>query len=343
MCQAFQASGNNLTLIIPEIKETFDILDYYSVQKKFKINKIPVKSPRGKTTIFLLKAIKKIKKQKPDFVFTRSLSGAFFCTLFGVPTILELHGPVGKKNFYFRQILKKKSIIKIIVLSKKLQDFLIKEFKIPRKKIQVEYNGADLPISGEKVPKIEFPNEDLSLNVGYIGQLYPGKGMEIVEYLAKNCPWAFFHIVGGIEKDILYWKERLIGRKNLKFYGFLPYEEAEKIRLSMDVLLAPCKKDVSVYSGVTFQQEFSPPIKIFEYMATGKAIIASNFLDEVLTNKENSFLCDPFDFQSWENALIKLKDEKLREKFGREAKEEFLKKFTWEKRAERILKNLDRG
>jgi len=56
--------------------------------------------------------------------------------------------------------------------------------------------------------KVKLSNNK-ALRVGYIGHLYSGKGMEIISKLIKHCEWADFHIVGGTEKDLSFWKSKL--------------------------------------------------------------------------------------------------------------------------------------
>ena len=85
------------------------------------------------------------------------------------------------------------------------------------------------------------------------------------------------------------------------------------------------------------------PLKIFEYMSMGKVIICSDFKDlrEVLRNNENSLLVKHDDLNSWQRALQSASQNKsLREKLGKEAKENFLERYTWDKRARFILREI---
>ena len=45
------------------------------------------------------------------------------------------------------------------------------------------------------------------INIGYVGHLYTGKEWNIDE-LSKNVPSVDFHVVGGLEQDIEYWKSK---------------------------------------------------------------------------------------------------------------------------------------
>ena len=79
-------------------------------------------------------------------------------------------------------------------------------------------------------------------------------------------------------------------------------------------------------------------MKIFEYMAAAKPIIASDLpvLREVL-NDSNAILVDPEDIDAWRDALAALRDPKRREQLGRKAHDDFLRSYTWQARASRVL------
>ena len=87
--------------------------------------------------------------------------------------------------------------------------------------------------------------------------------------------------------------------------------------------------------------KFMSPLKMFEYMATGKPIIASNHdvIKEILSNEKNSLLVEPDNISQWCNAIKKLKsDSKLAYNLGKNAKDD-VRKFTWSERSKMILNN----
>ena len=77
---------------------------------------------------------------------------------------------------------------------------------------------------------------------------------------------------------------------------------------------------------------------MFEYMAHGKAIVASDLpvLREVL-HEGIALLVHPDCFDGWREAIRSLASEARRETLGRAAKQEFETKYTWTRRMERIL------
>ena len=85
------------------------------------------------------------------------------------------------------------------------------------------------------------------------------------------------------------------------------------------------------------------PLKMFEYMAAGKAIVSSDLpaLREVLTDGEDALLVPAADVDAWEEAVDRLlADEALRTRLGVAAQKKLLRDFTWEARAERVLQGL---
>ena len=75
---------------------------------------------------------------------------------------------------------------------------------------------------------------------------------------------------------------------------------------------------------------------MFEYMAHGKAIIASDLpvLREILVHERNALLARPDDIDAWLLSLKRLDDDRaLRVTLGENAKRDFLDRHTWQKRS----------
>jgi len=107
-----------------------------------------------------------------------------------------------------------------------------------------------------------------------------------------------------------------------------------------DIAMAPYQKIVAVAGGKGNTVEWMSPLKIFEYMAYGKAIIASDLpvLHEVLVPDRTALMVEPGDVAAWKNAICRLMiNTEERRALGREARVKFLANYTWKRRAERIL------
>jgi glycosyltransferase involved in cell wall biosynthesis len=84
------------------------------------------------------------------------------------------------------------------------------------------------------------------------------------------------------------------------------------------------------------------PLKVFEYMSSGKAIVCADFpvLREVLSD-DNAILVNPEDRDGWVSAIERLKDRNLREQLGQQAYQDFLEHYTWKKRAAKVLEKFN--
>jgi glycosyltransferase involved in cell wall biosynthesis len=168
--------------------------------------------------------------------------------------------------------------------------------------------------------------------------------MERIAEMAPRCPWASFHVVGGAESDLADWERKMEGCENLFFHGYRPHAETDRYRQSMDVLLAPYQLEITSEGGGTIDARSMSPIKIFEYMAAGKAILASDLpaIREILTDRVNARLCPADDTTSWVDALEELRDQPaLREALGQAAREAFRAKHTWRARAKTMLDGIE--
>ena len=213
------------------------------------------------------------------------------------------------------------------------------EEDIISEKIFVAHDGADeVKNLEEKISLKEYGK----LNIGYIGHLYEGKGMEVIEQIAPKLPDFRFHIVGGTLKDIEYWSEKM-NFKNVFFYGFVRQDLVQKYINSMDICLLP-NQNIIFTHGDSKQNisEYTSPLKMFEYMASKKAIIASDLpvLKEVLTPK-NAYLVGYNDYDNWIDAIHVLENENIRKEKGMQAYQDFKVNYSWKQRAKNILKAIE--
>ena len=344
MCQAFAKNGHQVVLLVPDRpaaqEPDTDVYGFYGVDECFQIEKL---SSKKGSIIYGLSTALRARGFEPDLVYGRFVIGCFFSHLLGFPTVFELHAPI--RNFsrfgkwlFSRVILRR--FKRLVVISNALRQYSVSEYAVPAELIRVVHDAADEPHPSLTV---SFSDPD-RLQVGYIGHLYPGKGMEIIEPLVRQCPWANFHLIGGQESDIIHWKQRLAGLNNVTFYGFLPYSQTEQFRGSFDVLLAPYQKKVLVLGQTQGDiGQWTSPLKIFEYMSVAKPMLVSDIpvLREVIRHKVNALLCDPENINSWIEALERLRDDSaLAHRLGAAAYREFRAKYTWPKRAEAVIKDI---
>lgn len=350
MCYEFAKLGNKVVLITLYDKKGLekgvqDIHAFYGVENNFKIIRIPFLISKGRSYFSLFSAFL-AKLQKPDIVYGRNFEAIYRCMRMGLTVAFEAHDYFPKSCSQqtvtkFKSFLTYEKAVLFTVTSNSLLNSFESQFEI-RVPTFVAHNGAN-ELKNVVTPKAIAKND--MLNAGYIGQLYGGKGMEIISALIKRCPDVFFHIIGGFEKDIEEWKQELKEHSNVCFYGFVPHAETEAYRQAMDVLLAPYLSKVKVVGGSTLDATWMTPIKLFEYMASKKAIISSSLpvAKEIVENKVNGVLCDPDNIEEWVAALEELKNQSFRDSLAEKALETFLKNLSWEARAKKISESLKKG
>ena len=343
MCQAFGANKHYVKLLVPdfppEVKRVQDAYAFYGVERNFDLIKLDWPELPGKSLWFGRNAAKRAAQDFTDLVYTRFLPGAYFAAARGIPVIFEAHDTLenidGIQKFLFKRLLKSPSLGRIVVISEVLKKMLIEIYQIPGEKILVAHDGADIPIQ-KRIPNPAKADAG-RLKVGYIGHLYPGRGMELIPEMAKAIKHADFHVIGGNDQDIQYWKEHTSDIRNIIFHGFLPPSEVEAYRNTLDIMLAPYQKKVTIL-GEGDTSRWMSPLKIFEYMASRKPMVVSDLpvLREVL-NEKNAMLVEPDSKEAWIGAIRKLEDPQKRENLAERAFQDFLKHYTWTKRAQYVL------
>ncbi|MCU4157950.1 glycosyltransferase [Carboxylicivirga sp. A043] len=351
MCQAFGLLGHDVTLLTfdsPQNEEEGinDVYSYYGVKNAFRIKKIPLRSVKGKMHLFAIEAIKFAKRFNADLVYTRCETPAVYLSFTNMPFIIEAHKPFADSNgvmgYFYKRIFRANNLQRFVAISKVLEQMFAIHFKKSIDSL-VLHDAADIPVDplGHNV---KWNGRKGVLQVGYFGHLYQGRGVEVIIEMAKNNPDADFHIVGGRQQDVEYWRTQLNDLSNLNFYGFVEPSEVGIYRSFCDVLLAPYQREVWVENKGHESSKYMSPLKIFEYMSSKKCIICSDMpvLREVL-NENNAILVSPDKTTEWNEALKKCADETLRVRLSEQAFDDLKEKYTWKKRAELSIKGIIDG
>tara|TARA_Y100001958_G_scaffold160074_1_gene165870 strand:- start:14552 stop:15607 length:1056 start_codon:yes stop_codon:yes gene_type:complete len=346
MCSAFSMNGINTTLLATankasknnylKIKDT--IWSYYGVKNKFNIIWINFWYPNIRLKHFfhgLFTALFLINKNY-SIIYTRSEWVAIFSSvLLRKKIVLELHN---FKYSFSQKLVVKKSIlnknISIVCISSALKNELIK-FGYTRK-IITAHDAVDLDlfnfdVNEKKIRnKYDIPNSKPIIT--HIGSVRKGRGFETIIKASSKMQDCLFLFVCGHEADLeIINNQKNKKQNNIKFIDFIPNSEIPEILKSSDILLM-------TYTSELDTLRFTSPLKMFEYMASKKPIISSDFpvLREVLNDK-NSLLIQPSNPKSLVDAINKLVDNKtLSEKISSQAYSD-VNKYTWNKRAQIII------
>lgn len=362
MCASLAQLGNEVTLFvqrsIADRKDLKNVLeDYYGVN----LDNVCLVSCFSTSLravnirialLFIAKSIfTGITPGTAGLVISRNLyASVVLRCLYRCHFIFETHTlePSGYRKF-FQKILLQYSRSKTVVISHALKDLLSSWHGLPSVKAAVLHDAAVnkfkkpfLPEEKQRIRRKIFSNSDRegyrSL-VGYFGHLYIGRGIEIVQGLAKKHPDLMFLIFGGNEGDIEKYRSEN-KTPNLYFMGYIPPSLAPEAMGMMDILLMPYQKKVSIGVPCEDTGRWMSPLKMFEYMASGVPLIASSLpvLEEVLRDKHNCLLAVPDDAESWSGCVdMLLADRNLAKQIAAIARAEYEQEYNWKERARQIM------
>lgn len=264
----------------------------------------------------------------------------------GIPTVVEAHSAPKetreKRALY--DCLEHPLLLAMVTISEPLKRRYV-EFGLPGEKILVLPDGVDLerfisPLDPEQA-RIALgldPNRPL---VVYVGHLYDGRGIEDILTVAGENGDAGFLLVGGLPEDVERWRERVreLGLANVSLTGHVDNGMVPTYLWAADILLMPYGKGCA-------STEWMSPMKMFEYMAAGRAVISTRWpsLETILRHDENCRLCPPDDGVALGTAVTELLAEPAtRSRLGRQACED-VQGYSWVRRIDTLLRWLeDRG
>lgn len=337
MCAAIQSNGHDVSLLASKcsagLAETYGSGESLTV-----ITANEARLPAlARGPAFAVCAAITAKKQAASLLYTRHIPTALLSSSLSIPTILELHSPPrNNQNWMVARVFNRKVGLALVLITDALRTEIARRLPmIASEKLFVAPDAA--------VPQPTNLAIRLSLArpiVGYLGNLYMGKGVELVCDVAARLPDFDFYVVGGDIQQISLLVQRFASIKNLHFVGKVPPRIAYQYINGFDYALLPNQEVVMVNDYATDIGQWTSPLKMFEYMAAGKPIIASRLpvLQEVLKDRENAILADPRDPGAWVAALRHLWANKdVRTRIGERAREDFFENYTWEVRARNVL------
>lgn len=300
--------------------------------------------------------------ERAAFVYQRysvnNISGILISYHQKVPFILEYNGSEVWINRNWGQKLKDEDTALrletlnlkyadlIIVVSKVLEEELI-ERGIDPKRILVNPNGVDTdryhPDVNDEPVRSRFSLRNQFI-IGFIGTFGPWHGAEIlaeaVGVFFRNYPnqrgkVKFLFIGDG---HGLLEVQRIVKHNGVTpdciFTGIVPQNEGPAHMSVCDILVSP---HIDNKDGSRF---FGSPTKLFEYMAMGRPIIASDLeqIGEVLTHNSNAWLIPPGNPVALAHAISHLQANKpLSSRLATAARKTAVKKHTWLQHTQKIL------
>lgn len=266
-------------------------------------------------------------------VYTRSGRVGWLAASLGFNTVVELHDPlIAPYAGWLRNRWRKNARLKLVTTTARLKADVCEKTGIAEDRILIAGGAANPHLAG--VAAIE-PRRRFSLNVGYAGSAFKGKGLEVLVACAARMPDVGFHVIGPSPEECAAYGP---GTANLVAYGRKTNRESVGLLKSMDCLLLPNQRSVIIRSGADIGEHTSP-LKMFEYMATGRPIIASDLpvLSGTLRDNVNALLCPPDDIDGFCRRITTLRQSPdLARRLGDHAKADFESDYTWSARAKTI-------
>lgn len=354
MCEAFSNAGIEVELWTPRrlnpIKEGpfsyYDIRETFKIRKIFVVDLIPLSKYLGafanfvESITFALFSLSGLSRTDADIIYTRDQFSGWFLSFLNKRFVYEIHS--FPRNFWLYKLIWRRAH-KIVAITKGLKNLLVKN-GIEADKILVASDAVDLAaFNATKNDKEELrielglPGKD-SFLIGYIGK-FKTLGMEkgiktMIEALPLLGNETKMVFVGGEESEIKEYK-MFANRFNVLpqciFISYQPYAKVIRYIKAMDALVIP-------FPNKPHYAFYASPLKLFEYMASGRPIIASDLpaLKEILNDK-NALFFKPGDVSDLARVVKMVKSSQM---LGRHLSQQALadvKEYTWANRGRKIL------
>lgn len=292
-----------------------------------------------------------LRQNKYDLLYERyaifNLAGIKAAHRFGIPAILEVNYtsfmPLYRRrtralkplaHFIDRKILNQSD--GLVVVSTYLKQHLL-NLGIKESKIIVSTNAANPKKFNPSIDSTPIKKQyELTGKkvIGFVGGFYPWHGLEIlvdcfIEIIGKYQDVLLFLIGDGPLKQRIETKIKESGlEKYVRFTGSINHNNLPDYIAAFDIAVMPDSN------------EYGSPMKIYEYMAMGKPVIAPCLgpLEDGINDGKEGILFKQNDKKALINAITKLLTcDGYRNEMGQNAIKKVLSNHTWEINAQDIL------
>ena len=369
-CDAFAAAGCQVTLWVArrwntrQLRKVRDPFDYYDLRPSFRIRRIPCidifplfppDGPGARLAFYVmllsysLVCAAMLLFTPADIYYSRDE------LILALLTRMKARGKIAYEAHLYPQSGRGAALQRyvasrvgaVIAITGRLRDDLIAERGAESGRVIVAHDGfrrarfASLPRDAKS--RNELGIAETAYVVGYLGRLQMiglDKGVGgLVEALA-HVPGAHLLLVGGPDDMAEGLRERWLALglagERFVYAGQVMPRDVGSLLMMMDVCVMP-------HPAARQFANYTSPLKLFEYMAAGRAIVASDLpaWADVVRHEETALLVPPDDSRALARAIIRLRDDPaLRLSLGQAAREHALAHYAWEARARRILEHI---
>ena len=345
MCEAFSKLDNEVTLItINDSKSKINFSNYYNVKSKFLLKRIKhfKTFPLGiNYYLFSIFSVFESLSYKPEIYITRNFFTCFLLVILKKKIVMELHHDLKIESRVVRFLVKKFKFLnsiyikKIIAITHGVKEEYVKKKIIKKDKIIV------LP-SGSSIKKnFNFLNNKKYFKIGYFGSMFKSRGLNLIKNLAKIDKENSYHLYGDLNNiNKLQYKNL---HKNIHLHKYVPYKDIPNELKKMDILIMPYVSSITVAGNVGDITNFTSPLKLFDYLSSGKIIICSDLkvLKEIIKENINAiFVKNYTNIYSWKNEIQKLKNQPHKQLIISKNNYRLSKNYSLNQRAKRILEEI---
>lgn len=278
MCEAFIGAGIDLTLMVPS-HGSGSLKEAYALTHNIPLWRLPVLDLHFLGSIGYLLTVLQFDILALLYLWAKVFDGEHFVlytidmdsfsfipfVLMPRPVFAEMHS-TKQKSVLRRWFFKRANVIATNTL---IGEQLTQTFNIPPERLRIEPNGVDESAlqnaftKEEARQRLRLPDVSFAL---YVGRFYAWKGLGILADVAMTSPLPTY-VVGGTQAEY----ERITGKKGgeLHFMGAKPVTEIPLWLAAADVLLV---------LGTARNEDsyrYTAPMKIFEYLAACRSLVAS--------------------------------------------------------------------
>ncbi len=314
MCEAFLLRGADLEFVLPRRGEGGSLKDFYGLKVEIPVRRLPVLNFGFvfSSFSFMFAYFFYLRDKKNAIIYTIDMDNFSFVFLrfLGLPYFSEIHD-AKRKTFFWEVFLKK--ISGAIVINNNIKKSLMGTFGLASENILVKPNGIDLEMFSGKITK-EEARKKLDLP--------PDKKIAI--YVGREVSWK------GME--ILSEAQNFLQPSTIKVVSDRPYQEIPYWLRAADLcIVLGTKKNEYSYMHTS-------PMKLFEYMASERPILAADTpANREIVSENEAYFYEPDNPKDLADKINKIMTNPPESKLKIDNARAKVENYTWSKRAESIL------
>ena len=342
MCAAFSRQTRLCRLVYPRIEAgpapVPSLSLYYGETTGFVETPVALARVRWRLPRLVRAVRRACRESKPDLLYGRSPAAVLF-TPNNARKGLEAHMVPARRLSLaglLWELVNLHPAIRVVAISAALRDRLIERYPRLHSRCLVEPSCGSLQDVRETEPT-HAAWASLARRVIYCGSISRSKGLGVVVDAARALPFHHVTIVGGTPGEV----QREVGGelpKNLHCLGQLSRAEIPPILRDHGIALLPNQRVMVPYGGGGDIAAYNSPLKLFEYLANGNVVVASDMpnLREVLAADE-ALWAAPDQVHQWTSSILRCADHAFALDLIRRGRTLIKTRYNWDARAARIL------